>query len=237
MATYAERYQQGDYEAVWAELVAQGAVVRSEPLFSDAKAVADLMMRRARHNVALLVERLHGLNFEFTTEPVWAPPDPHLLARLDTIEQQYGPLPMVFRSWFEVVGQISFIGVHPRLSRYLGQKPPGEQGPVSDPLVIQAYGVQEDEEEVLQPPYIFEFAPDINHKANYSGGGASWVELPAPGFDAPLGSTSSWHGLYFVPYLRLCFDWGGFPRLAHKPDAAAAAREELALLTKDLLLI
>lgn len=235
MPTYTERYEQGDYEAVWAELVALGAAVRTEPLFSDAKAVAKLMMSRARQNVALLVERLHQLSFEFTTEPVWTRPDPQLLARLDTIEQQYGPLPIVFRSWFEVVGQVGFMGVHPRLSCYVGQKPPEAQGPVSDPLVVDGYGILEDDEHEAQPPYIFEFAPDLNHKANYSGGGDSWVELPSPGFDAPLGSASSWHGLSFVPYLRLCFLWGGFPGLDTNPEAAAAAREELAVLTKDLL--
>jgi hypothetical protein len=37
---YLERYMAGEYERVWDELVALGAEVREEPLYSDALAVA-----------------------------------------------------------------------------------------------------------------------------------------------------------------------------------------------------
>jgi hypothetical protein len=40
MTTYLERYRNGEREQVWAELLALGAQVREEPLFSDALAIA-----------------------------------------------------------------------------------------------------------------------------------------------------------------------------------------------------
>ena len=72
---------------MWAELVSRGAAVRVEPLYSQARAVAAAMMQRARHNIDLLVPRLQQLGYRFV-----AP------------ERDYGPMPLVLRVWFEVVG-------------------------------------------------------------------------------------------------------------------------------------
>jgi hypothetical protein len=55
MASYLARYLDGEHEQVWAELVALGAAVRDEPLYSDAWAIACETMRRVRHNIELLV--------------------------------------------------------------------------------------------------------------------------------------------------------------------------------------
>jgi len=55
MATYLERYLNGEYEQVWSELIALGEQVRQEPIYSDAYAVAEEAMRRVRVNIELLV--------------------------------------------------------------------------------------------------------------------------------------------------------------------------------------
>lgn len=65
MATFLERYQAGDYVAVWDDLVALGEGVRSEPYYADALAVAAETMRRARHNVELLIQRLDAKGYRF----------------------------------------------------------------------------------------------------------------------------------------------------------------------------
>ncbi len=81
----------------------------------------------------------------------------------------------------------------------------------------------------------FVIAIDVSHKSNYSGGSDIGVILPAPGFDAPLSADYTWCGVYFIPYLQTCFDWGGFPGLRHDPEAAKRAQEELAFLKEGLL--
>src|SRR5436309_3059403 len=54
MVGFLERYRGGEHEAVWAELLALGEQVRSEPLYSEARAVAGETMTRGRRNLELL---------------------------------------------------------------------------------------------------------------------------------------------------------------------------------------
>jgi len=65
MATFLERYQAGDRVAVWDELVALGEGVRHKLYYADAVAVAAETMRRARHNVELLIQRLAEAGYRF----------------------------------------------------------------------------------------------------------------------------------------------------------------------------
>jgi hypothetical protein len=67
--------------------------------------------------------------------------------------------------------------------------------------LIKAIGLQ-----ILLEP-----APDIYHKSNISGGLSYGIHLPARGADA--GFENDGHETTFVDYLRLCFQWGGFPGL------------------------
>jgi hypothetical protein len=59
------RYQAGERDAVWAEMVALGAAVREPPYFRDAQAVATETMRRSRHNFEILIRRLDSLHYRF----------------------------------------------------------------------------------------------------------------------------------------------------------------------------
>ena len=68
MATYYERYINGEYEQVWNELIALGDKVREEPVYSDARKVALETMQRAKRNIEKLYERLQKLGYEFEIE-------------------------------------------------------------------------------------------------------------------------------------------------------------------------
>ena len=65
MPSYLERYQQGEHVEVWQELVALGDQVCEEPLYSDAYAVAQETMRRARQNIELISQRLKDIGYHF----------------------------------------------------------------------------------------------------------------------------------------------------------------------------
>jgi hypothetical protein len=65
MSSFLERYERGEYEQVWEELLALGAAVREEPLYADALAVARETMRRARHNIEVLIPRLVRVGYQF----------------------------------------------------------------------------------------------------------------------------------------------------------------------------
>ena len=83
----------------------------------------------------------------------------------------------------------------------------------------------------LDDPWSLDLAPDYLHKANISGGAPYGMELPHRGAD-PIFINEE-HGLPFVEYLRVAFQWGGFPRLERYAHSAAV-RKFLAEMTKDL---
>ena len=119
MTSYLERYQAGEHEAVWAELLALGAKVREEPLAADARAVAEETMRRVRLNVETIVERLRGIGYEFAyPDQVLVGPEPEVLRAIDALERQVGPLPLALRVFYEKVGSVCLMGSHPTLSAY-----------------------------------------------------------------------------------------------------------------------
>jgi hypothetical protein len=68
MPTLLDRYLAGDHLAVWAELTKLGKAVRDKRHYADASAVATETMRRARHNVELLIQRLDAIGFRFLTQ-------------------------------------------------------------------------------------------------------------------------------------------------------------------------
>jgi hypothetical protein len=65
MRTFLDRYLAGDRVGVWKELVALGEAVGGEPVHSDAIAVAEETMRRARHNIESLITRLAAMGYRF----------------------------------------------------------------------------------------------------------------------------------------------------------------------------
>ena len=76
-------------------------------------------------------------------------------------------------------------------------------------------------------------APDDLHKANTSGGEPYTMYIPNAAADANF--EYECHQTTFVNYLRIAFQWGGFPGWEHNTYAARAPREILTQLTEGLL--
>lgn len=317
--TYRERYLRGEHEQVWDELVALGEEVRTEPLYTDAVAVAHETIRRVRHNIGLLIPRLVGLGYLFgygwlqppASQPFgwrerewyrasldWARKQPPILssatdaeeeladarARLlrlrelsappiivahweqriataeaipraksavDTFERNVGLLPLSVRAWYELVGGVNFVGLHPGWVALLSD---------ADASVEAARErMQFSREEVgrpfhrlaqLEPLFVYPLDKAHTWEDLHSVGmyhlplmpdpfslfgehGESLertVVLPCPAADAPLRPGPD--KTTFVAYLRTCLRWGGFPgweRVATRP------KDELSLLTDGLL--
>jgi hypothetical protein len=247
MKSLSERYRQGERLQVWQELVDSGASIREEPLYQEALTVANIMMRRSRYNIERIVHRLTSIGYTFVveTDSVFAIPNKATLSVLDTIETHCGLLPLVIRSWFEIVGEVCLMGSHPRLSQYLSleQNPSHPQGPATEPMVVVCDAVPyvmsyRDEgyelSTLFTQPYFFSIGPDADHKAGYSGGADIGVQIPNLAFDAML--TEGDHKvMYFIQYLHQCFQYGGFPGFAHAPIEAKKSHSELKFLTKGLL--
>jgi hypothetical protein len=113
---------------VWADLFALGARVREPGHYDEALAVARETMTRARTNIELLVPRLQSLGYQFA-EParVFVPPDEDFLGLVTEVERRAGPLPVSLRAWCEVVGDVNFMGAHPKFSTYYQKRDHREQ--------------------------------------------------------------------------------------------------------------
>jgi hypothetical protein len=119
MASYLERYRQGECEQVWAELLALGGRVREPQFYAEAVSVAQETISRARANIESLVPRLTTLGYRFAhPNRVFVPTDAEFRSRVAEIERRAGPLPLSLRAWCDVVGEVNFMGSHPRLSTY-----------------------------------------------------------------------------------------------------------------------
>jgi hypothetical protein len=127
--TYLDRYLAGECEPVWDELTVLGAAVREEPLYPDALAVARETMRRARHNIGVLMDRLRALGYAFGYDwweaefrdmlevhpppGLFVEPQPDVERKLAELEALAGPIPLSLRAWYEQIGAVNFVGMYP----------------------------------------------------------------------------------------------------------------------------
>jgi hypothetical protein len=239
MATFLDRYMGGETELVWSDLLAYGAAIRHEPLFTDARAVVQETMRRVRHNIELLVPRLEAIGYHFGiypdgTHPAYhpgpfTPPLPNIQHRITALEALVGPIPLSIRGFWEQVGSVDFIGYHPAWPQY------------ADPLVVESIDGAEAEYEIWRSdvedrmvdesePFAIPIAPDYYHKDNVSGGPFYRMVVPNAAIDGILAEEG--HHTTFVHYLRICFRSSGFPGIER---ARRLLSPELHDLAGDLL--
>src|SRR6185295_5560194 len=137
-------------------------------------------------------------------------------------EEEAGPLPLSLVAFWEVVGSVDFVGMHPEWPNGL------------DPLVVippdgALSSLYEEGGDEDSAEWFVGLAPDDVHKDNESGGDMYGVALPNPSADFVFMNES--HNLPFVSYLRLAIlRWGGFPGL----DGSSAAFEPLGELVAGL---
>lgn len=132
-----------------------------------------------------------------------------------------GDMPSSLRAWHSSIGCVNLVGLHPELA------PPGVE---CDPLFVAPIKCAVDACEAWQadhvgaderPPFQMPIAPPRSVKAGNSTEGAHCVvTLPSATLDAVIENEP--HGLHFVDYLRLAFEWGGFLGYADMPDKAPA---------------
>jgi hypothetical protein len=140
---------------------------------------------------------------------------------LRKITSRAGDLPLSLRAWHSTVGGVNLVGRHPELA------PPGVE---CDPLFVAPLkGVvdaceawQEDHAAAKErPPFRMPISPPRSVKAGSSAEGDHYViTLPGATLDAVVENEP--HALNFVDYLRLVFEWGGFPGFADIPGKAPA---------------
>lgn len=235
---FLDRYLAGEHETVWKELVALGDSVRTGPHAADALAVARETMNRVEQNLRTLAGRLHELGYRFVDPTArgglfglgkpkahapHVPPVGDAGVQVAALEGAAGgPIPLSLRAFYEVVGDVNFLGEHPTLA------PRGSA--IADPLfvhgVADAIACVESWDDDDQKMIVV--APDALHKANVSGGDPYMLAVPDGAADALLEEEP--RGVTFVEYLRIAIlGWGGFPGWegTNRPPELDALREGL----------
>jgi hypothetical protein len=159
---------------------------------------------------------------------------------LDELEQEIGPMPLSIRAWYEEVGAVNFYGYHPRWPKM------SDCDPVQVCVLDKQWRIHVETAEDGNQGYAF--AEDTLSKAEVSGAGGPYsFHIPDACMDARLDSWVPSPKKYgseftFVEYLRWSLlQWAGFPGLAGRatfaawPEEVPPPKEELAMLTKDLI--
>ncbi len=262
MTSYLDRYLAGACEQVWRDLTRLGEQVGTGSVQADARAVARETMRRARHNIEVLIPRLHRAGYAFgfralgleETLPgfaeryrVFAPPPPEIGRQLDALEKRAGILPLSLAAWYEAVGEVNFVG-RPPDSWYLRPRAldPFQVHPFE--LVVKFYdewlkeqtysfSLRADEKDADEIAYFsqvrLEIMLDVDTKLGDSGLGGYQVIVPSLAADAPL--LGHIQHLSFLDYVRLSCRWGGFPGLEFERALPEPVEELVQSLTTGLL--
>lgn len=242
-AFYHERYLQGQYQEVYDELVALGKYVFEQPVYDDALAVAQEMMRRIRANIGLIIARLHDMRYNFgegfsesaeeaayweANAPIYQPPTQETAEHVRQVEALAGTLPLSLKCFYEEVGSVNLVGTFPISER---KRDRISYGSSLDPLFVYSVKMALTIGNVIwdKETNIY-IAPDLNFKYLFSGSGPYQIRVPCKAFDASL--LYEPHETTLVNYLRTCFHWGGFPGLEHDNRLSQAGID---FLTADLL--
>lgn len=217
-----QRYDAGEREAVWAEVVAAG------PDAPEAEAVARRLMERVRFNVERLHRALLDEGYVFARpDKALVPPADDVEDAIARVEEEIGPVPLAITAWAREVGTVDFVGTHPEWDVA-----------EADPLYVDtAYGltdVLEVHRDWVRLGWYERFgettaslslAPDRLNKADVSGGSPYGVALPDASVD-PVWLNDELHpATTFVGYLRWALlRAGGFPAGPPELQRALAAR-------------
>jgi hypothetical protein len=179
--------------------------------WAEACAVAELTMRRARTNVERLIALLREAGcIEPDDEPlVYRPPSAELVDRLDELESIVGVLPLSVRAWFEYVGELNLAAVDPPWDFEFGDPLQVLLPPLDDIRDEYPYWERGTDSGRRGERFEVDLSADAFHKAERSGGGPYCVFVPEPAVDGPL--RAELHHTNFVGYLRISFQWAGFP--------------------------
>jgi hypothetical protein len=251
--SYLSRYQDGEHEQVWEELVALGSEVRSKRWFDEAQAVARETMRRISRNADVIVDRLVDQGYLFEMQEYSRQSTTNRARELiQDVEERVGPVPLSLSVCLMTVGTVDLRGEHPdwpvMLAEGRGWGPKLEGSfeqfvhersyPVyADPLCIppveylvsslSEWDLDEHDDEWPARPFAFGFAPDELHKAGVSGGEPHTILLPDPGADPVLHHVAQRPGIRLVEYLRASCRWAGFPGYEFLDAPLPAVLEDL----------
>jgi uncharacterized protein (TIGR02996 family) len=231
------------HRTLWARCVRASDCLAHPEGRRRARRSARNLMRRVRRNVETLVDRLTAAGYRFVQPArVHLLPSEDDLAEIASFERDTGwTFPVSLAAFLREVGSVDLMGAHPNWPNpayFFPDTPWALDGPphwYTDPLVVEFFPTYQldqlrDDAAAGGERLSFDFAPDLYHKSNVSGGGGVGVAFDRRALEATYTGSDQ----PFVEYLRTAFQWGGLPGFQH---IAAAPRPFLRSLRRGLLAV
>ena len=217
--TLLEQYKNGEMKKVYAEIQKLGQAAFLPENFSEVESVLIETFERVAYNLEVIFNELKEIGYIFFDRPFHKPlPDTEkLLEKLDNAVKDYGYVPLSLRYFYKIVGGVDFAWNYEVEQNVLWE--------LADPLQIYSldetvsYVTRADwKEEILDyvdnedSSFAFlELSADDLHKDNISGGNPYYLKITEkPTVDSDFVNEPH-QTTTFIDYLRICFDYCGFP--------------------------
>jgi hypothetical protein len=162
------------------------------------------------------------------------PPTAADAAELDVLAGEIGAVPVALDACLRYVGGVWFAGDCPALDEsYLSADQYAVAPVLLDPLVLpdvkdlryswkEYRELAQDDPEVANEGFVFDFAPDELHNANISGSTHD-ISLVHRVADPVIQGVGGRPGITLIDCLRLSISWGGMPGWSFKAEYAPVA--------------
>lgn len=218
--TFYQRYLNGEYEQVYQDIDALGQDAFLPHYLADIQDVLTETFQRVAYNLDVIATELKNTNYVFfDDEPLQQPlaNTDELLAKLDNMVAQFGYIPLSLKYFYKIVGGVDLVWDY--------NANPDIRWQLADPLQIIPLDSLFDEVEddgwqaysqdcrVDGDFVTIGLSADDLHKDNISGGTPYSIEITAkPSIDSQF--LYEVHDTTFINYLRICFEYCGFPAIA-----------------------
>ena len=217
--TLLEKYKNGEVKEVYAEIQKLGKDAFIPENFSEVEAVLIETFERVAYNLEIIYSELKNINYVFYDRPYHKPLSntDKLLKELDKVVKEFGFVPLSLKYFYKIVGGVDFAWNYNKEKIVTWE--------LADPIQISSldelvsYVTDEDwKEDILDYVnddedygYAFlELSADDLHKDNISGGSPYSLKIEEePTVDSDF--VDEPHNTTFIDYLRICFDYCGFP--------------------------
>jgi len=209
-----ERYKQGDVVGVWKEIHSFKDLTKDDMKWNDVVTILKETIKRVKYNLELVLIHFKNNPIYQIEQTALFPVEEDSIQKLKMIVQPFGTIPLSLELFYKVIGPINLI-----------QKGTKLQFEYADPLYIESVnGIiemlsdgswEETMSEICdegKTAYL-EISPDYYHKDNVSGGLPYGIELLSQQCIDSRVINTKYGNLYFIEYLRLCFENGGFPNI------------------------
>ena len=227
--SFYERYMNGETEAVYTDIRELEEKAFLPEHLADIEKVLTETFSRAKQNFQVIYEALLNRGYLFNKTPKSnfqrplhqpLPDTDELLEKLDDTVKPFGFVPLSLKYFYKIVGGVNFCWDYETNEDFLWRMADPVQVFSLDAVVSElskGHWLEEMQEYAEEDEFFeayLDLSPDSLHKDNISGDIPYAIEItPEPIIDGFFMNEPN--DTTFIDYLRICFDYCGFPGLAN----------------------